>query len=259
LSNYFLKLTLILLGSFSLISCGYIVLFSDSSALDYSKIESELTGKSTSPNFNYFFTPGDKIDTFYMESLFSVLTKKYNIEMNRKINYYKYKGIDQIERLTNRRMNAFAESNSTNFHSIWPKDNHEITHILLGHLSPKLFNEGIAVANQIDTKKLNWEKIYFNRSDIDSVSLVQIKQNNLPLLDSLLQVSSFNAYDPEISYSISGSFVKYLLKQEKIDLIKKFYSEAMFNDTNEIIRKKFYAIFRKNLDDYWNEWKINLK
>ena len=235
-----------------IISCSFSK-FSGSTQLEYQKIEKELYQTIETSNFYFHISPNDTVDTLQIEAFYNWAKRELLNDSDDKIHYYKYLNKEQMKRLTNRNGNAFVESSLDEkvIHSIHPKDNHEITHVLMKSLAPVLFAEGLAVAHQTKPE-LNDFKVRFNGSDIDSIVIKNL--DNLPLLDKLLVLESYRKLDSKISYPLSGSFIKFLKEEYSIELILNFCKQSRFDDEPKKMKSDFKYIFKTELELLWKNY-----
>jgi len=218
-----------------------------------------LEKRISSAHFVYFMERDDKVDTVFQEEYFEWLLNQLKIEYNEKIVYYKLKTRKQIQEITGIEANACVyqqDSGSYAIYTILPIDNHECVHLVLGKNTgspPQLFNEGAAVAYQaylVDNKFIpSW-----NGDDFHILARDYYFNNNLPTIDSLLTNDSFWRIDPEITYPVTGSFIRYLIDTFGIDQFKEFVYISDFFDSDSTIRTNFHSVYNNKIDSAWNEW-----
>lgn len=221
--------------------------------------EDMLTETYSSKHFDYYFSKNDSaiIDTFWQEKYYAWLVEKLQVNVQEKIQYYKYRDNAHIKRVTGKMGNGFAELETYKIHTIWEEDNHESVHIivtqLIGH-PPAIFNEGIAVAHQANYFKYPVFIPDWNGQDFNILAK-NFKQNGkIPPLDKLLGIYSFWDYGEEITYPVSGSFVQYLIKQYGLEKMKSFITICDFNDSKEKIRAYFNSTYGISIEAAWSEW-----
>jgi len=213
----------------------------------------------SSKYFDYFYSKSDKdkIDTVWQEKYYVWLIEQLDVSVSEKLQYYKYRDNEHIKRVTGRSGNGFAEVGTYKFHTIWKADNHECVHSiviqLIGHPAA-LFNEGIAVAHSANY--LNSPDFIpgWNNQDFNTLSK-DFKQNGkTPSLDKLLGIYSYWDYSSNITYPISGSFVRYLIDHYSIEKMKAFITICDFNDSKEKIHSDFYNTYGFTIENAWSEW-----
>lgn len=221
--------------------------------------EDKLTVTFSTMHFDYFQSKSDpdKIDTIWQESYYEWLVGQLNLTIPEKILYHKYRDQAHKKRLTGKLGNGFAELGTFKIHTIWDVDNHECVHIIvtqaIGH-PPAIFNEGIAVAYQANYFKYPEFLPDWNGQDFNLLSKNYQKRNDIPSLDKLLGIYSFWDYSPDITYPVSGSFVRYLIDRYGIVKMKSFISKSDYNDPKDKIRIDFYNIYGFSLENGWAEW-----
>jgi hypothetical protein len=83
------------------------------------------------------------------------------------------------------------------------------------------------------------------------------KQNGeIPPLDKLLGTYSFWDYDSNITYPVSGSFVRYLIDHYGLIKMKEFIRISKFEDSKEKINKDFMQTFGLSIENVWSEWEL---
>ncbi len=225
-------------------------------------LTSSLVLVGTSTHYSYYQSINDDtpLDTLWMEQHYEWATNALSITSKNKLNFFKYLNRDHLRKLTGRDTDGYAEVGSWDFHSIWHPEGHENIHTLVinsyGH-PPLIFTEGIAVA-------LNPQPIYgfgiflgkptWNGRDIDAISMEFIKNNKLPELYILLDNRSFRKLELNLTYPISGSFVKFLLSNYPIEKIKVLFQSIPFDSSISRIEMEFQQIFSEPIQSVWDNW-----
>ncbi len=225
-----------------------------SSQLDYSKINDALNKKISTEHLIYHMSKNDSVNTDWEETYFDWLSKKLSIEPTKKIDYYKYQDTNQKYLLTKDKGNAVAWGNS--LHTIWPTDNHEIVHVLVSEYvgdPPKLFTEGIAVAHQVNPLENDFIPKWGGKS-IDDLSKTYETNGQIPPLDSLLIMDQFFKYNPNITYPISGSFVKYILENYGYDKFYNFIKVCDWTCSLSKIKTEYSKIYNEDIETSWSKW-----
>ena len=212
-----------------------------------------------SSHFDYYFSRDDKntIDTLWQESYYNWLMTSLNLNLDQKLQFYKYRDRDHLKRMTGRDTNGFAEVGTYKFHTIWKVDSHESVHtivmMLVGH-PPVLFNEGIAVAYQAGYPNTDFIPGW-NGQDFNLLSRNYKQSNKLPPLDDLIGTNSFGTYDSNITYPVSGSFIRFLIGQYGIEKMKWYIKLSQFEDSKDKIHTNFSSMYPITLESTWNSWK----
>ncbi len=221
---------------------------------DYSKITKVLNNKINSKHFIFHLSEGDSVNVDWQEQYYEWLASKLKLDLQDKVYYYKYADNNQILDLLGYKGNALVRFGR--IHSIWPSDNHEVVHVLVGTnvgMPPKLFSEGIAVAHQTNPIENDTVPKWGNMS-IDKVAAKFVRESKIPQLDSLLNINDFMKFDADITYPISGSFVKYLITEYGLELLYDFFRESNWDDNPKEMKKIFNEIYRIELIVVWNSW-----
>lgn len=217
-------------------------------------LEKILPKHLTSSHYNYFMSANDYVDTVFQEHYINWLLAELKVNLTHKIDFYKFKNIDQIYELTGFRGNGFERDGK--IYLIWTIDNHESVHSVINtyYGFPRvIFNEGIAVAHQaywVDgVQFINW-----NGTDFNIIAKNLLRQGSLAELVDLIDNTSYRTIDPNITYPVSGSFVKYLIDKYGVASLLNFIKISNWNDSNQKVFNDFESIFGLSLNDAWSNW-----
>jgi hypothetical protein len=214
-----------------------------------------------STHYVYYMARGDVVDTTWQERYYAWLTASLGVTPAAKLEYHKYRDRTHLRALTGRNTNGFADPGTVRFHTIWPMDNHEGVHTLvilyMGH-PPALFNEGIAVAHQTDPSRNDYTPRW-NGEPLHTIARRLDASGRLPASGSLLTSTGFAAQDPEITYPVSGSFVRYLLDQYGLARMRTFLAGSSFSDSDLRTVTRFIGAYGKTVDEAWTEWRAWLR
>lgn len=219
----------------------------------------KLNESFSSKHFNYYYSTSDQdvIDTAWQEYYYEWLIGELEINITEKLQFYKYRDNEHIKNMTGKSGNGFAEIGTYNFHTIGHMDNHECVHTivtqLIGH-PPALFNEGIAVAHQANYYSYPEFIPCWSGKDFNSITKELKQSGNLPSLSELLGTISYWDYSSQVTYPVSGSFVRYLIDNYGIEKMKSLISISGFYDTKDKIHDNFYEIFEFTIEDAWSDW-----
>lgn len=220
-----------------------------------------LSQSFTSANYVYYMARGDVVDTTWQERYYTWIVASLALRPTARLEYHKYRDRAHLKELTGRDANGYADPGTVRFHTIWPTDNHEGVHALVSlymGIPPALFTEGIAVAHQTDplrndfTPKWNGESLHAIARRFDT-------GGGLPASGSLLTSASFSAQDPEITYPVAGSFVRYLLDQYGLLRMKTFFAGSSAGDSDLRTVTRFIGAYGKTVDEAWTEWRAWLR
>jgi len=175
------------------------------------------------------------------EKWYSLITKKLKIKNSRKINYYLYPSRALKEKLTGNSGNAHTNWDDFSVHAIYSKNlkvigPHEDTHLLTlkWGISIGFLREGLAEYLHSDWhgKSHNyWAQKY--------------KKENKFEFEKLFDNDYFYSLNPNISYPLAGSFVKYLINKFGLEKFKKIYgflSADKKNDENLRLFERNYNL-----------------
>ena len=218
-------------------------------------LSSVLTETQTSAHYIYHYTPGDSVNPIYQEAFYNWDSAQLSVNLEEKIQYYKFTDVNQKQQLSGVGGNAHADTSTNSVFTIWPSDNHETTHLLtatIGMPTP-FINEGIAVANQTDPL----DKIYtpnWNGNSPHYWAKQYLQAGQLPALSSLLDESAFEAFDPNMSYPIAGSFIRYLIDTYGMAAVLKLFPGASYSDSPSTTMSRFQEVFGKSFTSAEQDW-----
>lgn len=216
-----------------------------------------LTVRTESAHLVYYSAPGDAADPAWQEGYYDWVTAALQLNPGQKLEYHKYRNRAHLERMTGRGTNGFAEPGTRRFHTIWPRDNHEMVHVLvileLGH-PPALFNEGVAVAHQmIPDEGVLYAQ--WNRRNVHAISAEYVAAGRVPPLAQLLESPDFFRFDEALTYPVAGSFVRFLIDRYGLERFRSYLRGRSFDDGAEQTRAAFQAAYGRTLDTAWAEWR----
>jgi len=206
-----------------------------------------------------FAEPGDAVDTDWQEVYNAWALARLGLQPARKVEYRKYVSRDAMGRYTgNFNTNGFAEPADWRFHTIWPRDNHEIVHVYTAPLGrpSDFFNEGIAVAFQTDPAAGVFAA-RFNGQDVHEACRSYLAAGQLPLpLSNYVTTTPFrNIPDQVMSYRVAGSFVRFLIERQGMTAVLDFFRQAGGRDESiSAIRARTEAVFRRSLEELEADW-----
>jgi hypothetical protein len=209
----------------------------------------------TSAHYIYHYTPGDSVNPIYQEAFYNWDSAQLSVNLEEKIQYYKFTDANQKQQLTGVGGNAYSDTSTNSVFTIWPTDNHETTHLLtatIGMPTP-FINEGMAVANQTDPL----DKIYtpnWNGNSPHYWAKQYLQAGQLPALSSLLDESAFEAFDPNMSYPIAGSFIRYLIDTYGMAAVLKLFPGASYSDSPSTTMSRFQEVFGKSFTSAEQDW-----
>jgi len=220
-----------------------------------------LTQITTTAHYVIHSAPGDSVNRAWQDAYYEWLLGALQLQPSPPLDYNKYLDRAHLRALTGRDTNGFAEPGTTRFHTIWSIDNHEGVHtlvILQVGWPPALFNEGIAVAHQMDPVQgiltPRW-----NGSELRVLARQNDAAGRLPPLTSLLRSTDFFNFDANVTYPCAGSFVRYLIDTYGLARLKSYFATAGFDDAASVTESRFLAAYGRSLTSVWDEWRAWLQ
>jgi hypothetical protein len=228
---------------------------------DTTGADASLSETVTTEHYVFHRADGDAVNTTWQESYYDWLVSALALQPTGRLDYYKYRDRAHLRAVTGRITNGFAEPGTTRFHTIWPIDNHEGVHTLvilyMGH-PPALFNEGVAVAHQTDPQAGTFSPRW-NGQDLHTLAHQFDQSGQLPSLASLVRSTDFFSHDPNLTYPVAGSFVRYLLDTYGLAAFKTFLAGATFEDAPTVTEARFQAAYNRSLATAWMNWRSSLQ
>jgi hypothetical protein len=149
-------------------------------------------------HFDFKWSPADSVDTQWQEAFHEWATRELQVTVTRRISYSKYLSPGHMLALHYGPgdVNAWADPDLFTVHTIWAFDNHEVIHLYASTFgrATALFNEGLAVAYQVDPVRGDMTPRWNNRH-VHDVSAAWRRQGRLVGLPQLLGNEQFRATD----------------------------------------------------------------
>lgn len=211
-----------------------------------------------------YHEPGDTVNVDWQEAYNAWALTRLGLQIAQKVEYRKYVSREAMGRFTgNANTNGFAEPAQWRFHTIWPRDNHEIVHVYTDTVGrpSDFFNEGIAVAMQTDPVAGNLASV-FNGQNVHDACRSYLVANTLPRpLANYVTTTSFrNLTDSVFSYRVAGSFVRYLIDRYGMPAVLDFFRQAGGRDeTLSTIRTRAERVFGRTLEELEADWHAFLR
>ncbi|MFQ6039208.1 MAG: tetratricopeptide repeat protein [Candidatus Poribacteria bacterium] len=222
-----------------------------------SYIQERLGGRYETEHFNIYYEKGSEaekeIELIAQDHEFRYyqLTRFFNLHPREKIGSYIYTSAEQKKRLIGAKYTEIEDAINREIHLNYrssfphPTLKHELAHLFASYIHPiwrmslKIgLHEGIAVAADWDDGQLTphqWSK-----------AMYQLKV--APPVEKIMGAFGFWTESSSRSYTLAGSFVRFLVDTYGIEKFKKVFPTGDF--------KKHYG---KGLKDLVNEWKDFLK
>ena len=215
----------------------------------------ELTQTVQSAHFDFQYSPGDGVDVEQMEAYYGWLTDRLGLAASARIEYRKYRNLDHMERVTDRRQMGWASEGR--IHTIWPWDNHEVTHVVIGeHIGrpPALFSEGIAVAFHYwpGQDEADWPR--WNGEHVHTLTRLHRQHRRLPDLDELLRNGDFRDFDDQVTYPMAGSFIVHMIERHGLEAVLEVMRRLDGIDDPDAIRSVVHDVLGMSLRQCWSTW-----
>lgn len=207
---------------------------------------------------------GDQVDTDWQERYNTWALAQLGLQPTRKVEYRKYLSREAMGRYTgNSSTNGYAEPADWRFHTIWPRDNHEIIHVYTAQFGrpSDFFNEGIAVAFQTDPVAGVFTA-RFNGQDVHEACRAALSAGQLPLpLASHVTTTPFRGIqDQVLSYRYAGSFVRFLVERHGLMAVIEFFRQSGGRDESlTAIRARTQNVFGRSLEELEAAWLAMLR
>lgn len=201
---------------------------------------------------------------FWQEAYNAWALARLGLQIGQKVEYRKYLSREAMGRFTgNANTNGFAEPAQWRFHTIWPRDNHEIVHVYTDTVGrpSDFFNEGIAVAMQTDPVSGNLASV-FNGVNVHDACRSYLVANTLPRpLANYVTTTPFrNLPDSVFSYRVAGSFVRHLIERHGMPVVLDFFRQAAGRDESlSAIRTRAERVFGRTLEELEADWHTFLR
>ena len=216
-----------------------------------------------SAHFRFYYAAGDRVDADWEEQYHAWATARLGISPAQKIAYNKYQSRADMGAHTGAySTNAFAQPDQFAIYTLWPTDNHEVVHLytsLFGR-TPGLFNEGIAVAFQVDpvagdfVTRFNGEAV-----DVSCRGYLQAGTLLLPL-SRIAQTSDWTRItDSTLAYREAGSFMRFLIDTYGVDRVLQFFRASTTDDPMSAIDAHLTQTIGRSLDQLEQQWLAMLR
>jgi hypothetical protein len=217
-----------------------------------------LTEIVTTAHFEFRHARDDRVDAAWQEAFHEWATRELQVEVTRRIVYSKYLSPGHMLALHfgPGNVNAWADPDLFTVHTIWPTDSHEVIHLYastIGRMT-SLFNEGLAVAFQVDPIRGDMTPRWNNRHVHDIAASLRTSGRLVPL-DDVLTLDAWRRLDSQVSYPMAGSFVRYLWDVHGgVAPIRALFAGSAQTDPPEVVRARFQAAYGRPLDALESHW-----
>lgn len=218
--------------------------------ISYAALERTLSSRHQTKHVDVFFDPlvdvrSVEIVAAKSEFFFQSIARSLDLKSPDRVRVFVYRDADQKK--------LMLGAGPTNFAKVWRNEihinahdaqdgmAHEIVHVMAAEFGHPLYStlrlgflEGLAVA-------LDWSDPNFTPHQWAAI-LQRI--HRLPDVAGLIDGSSFFAGGSRLSYTVSGSFVRYLLERYGAEKLKRVYHHERVD-----------AVYERNPGNLINEWK----
>jgi len=233
----------------SITSCG------SPSAPSALALDNALPVQTTTAHYVFHSVQADAVQPDTQEAYHAWLIGQLGVPVDRAINYYKYRDRAHMQQVTGKVTNGWADPPGYAVHSIWPWDNHEVVHIVTALIGrpTDFFNEGIAVAMQMDPQHDVWEPMWNSRS-IHGWAADYHRNREMPALADMLETDAFRRLDDTKSYPMAGSFVRFMIDDRGMERMKAFFRTGSREARRADIDREFNGAFGVSLSDAERRW-----
>jgi hypothetical protein len=237
-----------------------------------------LTERLESENFIFHYQPGDTVWVDRQEALHRWAVDYLGISLAKKIDYYKFDGFRDMTAAHGMRAAGRAFPRQYALATAYHWQSHEAMHIytywLCQNSTIRLYDEGMAVAHEIDPLNDNWVA-HWNRADVDEhiypyVYAEKVREHRaagrLYPIEWILESRSFDAAREKVMgtgygrvlYDQAGIFVSYLIDTYGIDKMKQAICSVTQGDTRDTILRRFEEVFGVSVQDAERRWWAHL-
>lgn len=206
--------------------------------------------------YTYRAAPGDTIDTAWQQAYHGWAVAALEITVTRRVIYNKYLSRQHMGQITgNFNTNGFATPATFEIHTLWPTDNHEVVHLYTSTFgSPvALFNEGIAVAHQVNASSGDLVARWSGTAVHDLARTFR-QTNRLIPLGQLIDTNAFRRVDANVTYPQAGSFMRWLIDTHGLARVKMLFARGSPLDPPASSRAAFLDVFGLTLEEAEQHW-----
>ena len=211
--------------------------------------------------FEYRYAPNDSVDVQWQETYHRWAVEALNITVPRRIRYNKYQSRAHMESLIGvGNTNGFANADTFEIHTIWPRDNHEVVHLYSSVFGRPvaLWSEGLAVALQTDPAAGDLVPRWSGVALDDHARRFRADGRLIPIPE-LLTTSGFRRFDPNTSYPEAGSFMRFILDTCGLAGVTRFYATGAVQDSAASVASQFEAACGRSIGSTEQAWLVKLE
>ena len=219
----------------------------------------ELTERIESENFVFHYQPGDTVWVERQEAFHRWAVEYLDISIPEKIAYYKFRFSD-METAVGAGASGVGYPRDFAIATIYPWHAHETMHVytyeLCGHTTIRLFDEGMAIAHDVDPLENDWTakwRVWPGQGDYvysDKVREHRAARRLHPVTEIIVSRSFEEARARErgtvnnrVLYDQAGTFVSYLIDAYGIDKMKQAICSVTHSASRETILTRFEEVF----------------
>ena len=202
-----------------------------------------LEGPGSSPRVIAVGRTADEVDTKKVTQTLERYEKLLGQHVVGPIHYYRYARPEDIAQFTGYYADGITLAADGEVHSIQSCHAHELVHVVAGRMGDPgaFFREGLAVALGDEGK--------WHGRDVDRVARQDARREDFASL-----VREFSSRDPERSFALAGSFVKWLGHRYGWTRVADFFRGAA-SDTSSV---RFASTFGMSIEDGGRAWLASL-
>jgi hypothetical protein len=215
-------------------------------------IEGQLSERLETEHFLFHYSPGDTVDGERQEAHFRYVVGRLGVSPPQKVDYFKYRSRSQLQQLTGRATNGFAEGFTV--HTIFSFDPHEAVHVysaLVGRPSD-FFNEGLAVAWAVDPLAGSLDGSY---SGVSVHDWARSAGSELEPISEIVTTSEFRGISEAVGYQEAGSFLQFLVDTYGTDGILVLFGGGQRGDSQSRIEATFQQAYGFSLEQADRNWR----
>ena len=230
----------------------------------------QLTERHETDNFVFHYRPGDSVLAERQEAFHNWAVDYLGISLPKKIDYYKFAFGDMRSAVG---MTASGSGFPRDYalasiHSWHPHETmHLYTYSLCQRATIRLYDEGMAVAHEVDPLNGGWvpqRNHYYGRGDYVYAERVleHRRKRMLYPIETILESSDFDdarqnalgTHSARVLYDQAGMFVSYLISTFGIDRMKQAVCSVSEGDTRATILREFKEVFGISVWDAERAW-----
>jgi len=227
----------------------------------YDSVDVELVQIRETAHYIFRYSPGDFVHADRMESYHDWAVDFLGVQLPKKIDYFKYRDRAQQIRMTGTFVTGFADPQNFEIHTAEPWIPHEAAHLYFSLIgtAPPFFNEGVAVAMQVDPYNNDYIPREKGGEPVHSIARRFLAEGRLYPVEDILEAVKFMEGDFTIGYIQGGSFVGYIMDAYGIEALKALFQNSGYNDSSQQIKSTFLGVYGRSIADMEQEWLAFLK